>query len=184
MSEAYEAVYADLLRETTRTHGLALYDGIMETPIRAARAWGELTSGYGQDHAELFKTFDADGYDELVMLTDAPFYSLCEHHLLPFHGVAHIGYIAQGRIVGLSKLARLLDVFARRLQVQERLTTQIADAIEEHLHPAGVIVIVQAEHLCMAMRGVQKSGVKTTTSVVRGAMKDKPEARAEAMSLI
>lgn len=179
MHEEFERAYATLIQGTVEP-----YEGVMETPKRAAKAWADLTVGYGRDPAELFKTFDAESYDELVMLTNTPFYSLCEHHLLPFHGVAHIGYIAAGRIVGLSKLARLLDLYARRLQVQERLTREIADAIEDNLKPAGIIVIVQAEHLCMAMRGTMKPGVTTTTSVVRGAMKENPGARAEAMALI
>jgi GTP cyclohydrolase I len=159
-------------------------EGLEETPARAARAWRELTSGYRCDVADLFKTFDADGCQELVAVPDIPFYSLCEHHLLPFHGTAHIGYIPNGRIVGLSKLARVVECFARRLQVQERLTTQIADAMVEHLAPLGVIVLIEAEHLCMAMRGVQKPGAATLTSAVRGVLLDAPEARAEALDLL
>jgi GTP cyclohydrolase IA len=161
-----------------------LRDGTVETPRRAAAAWEEMTSGYDRDPAELFKVFDGNGYDELVLLSNAPFTSLCEHHLLPFIGVAHIGYIAEGKIIGLSKLARLLEVFARRLQVQERLTTQIADAIEEHLAPKGTICIVEAEHLCMRVRGVNKPGITTTTSVIRGAFRDQDASRSEVMSLI
>jgi GTP cyclohydrolase IA len=159
-------------------------DGLVETPVRAANALEELTAGYGVDVAALLKTFDSNGYDEMVAQTAIPFYSLCEHHLLPFHGVAHIAYIPTGRIVGLSKLARLTDAFARRLQVQERLTQEIADALEKHLKAKGVMVIVEAEHLCMAMRGVERPGAITKTSAVRGAMKKKPEARAEAQALL
>jgi GTP cyclohydrolase I len=161
-----------------------LRDGTQDTPRRAAAAYAYLTSGYEVDVPGLFTHFDADGYDELVMVKAIPFYSLCEHHLLPFHGEAHVGYIPQGRIVGLSKLARLVEAYARRLQVQERLTEQIADAIVTHLEAKGVIVVISAEHLCMAMRGVEKAGTRTITSVVRGAMKDDPRARAEAFSLL
>lgn len=161
-----------------------LRDGTEETPRRAARAWRELTSGYGLDPADVFKTFEADDYDELVLLSNVPFHSLCEHHLLPFMGVAHIGYIADGRIIGLSKLARLLDIYARRLQVQERLATQIVDALEEFLTPKGSICVIEAEHLCIACRGVAKAGIVTTTSVVRGVFREKDASRAEVLALI
>ena len=159
-------------------------EGLSETPQRAAKALEELTAGYSVDVAALLKTFDSNGYDEMVAQTAIPFYSLCEHHLLPFHGVVHIAYIPRGRIVGLSKLARLTDAFARRLQVQERLTQEIADALEKHLKAKGVMVVAEAEHLCMAMRGVERPGAITKTSAVRGAMKKKPEARAEALALL
>lgn len=159
-------------------------DGLRETPMRAAKALAELTDGYDTDIGALLKTFDSDGHDEMVAQSGIHFYSLCEHHLLPFHGVVHIAYIPKGRIVGLSKLARLVDAFARRLQVQERLTDEIANALEKHLATKGVMVIVEAEHLCMAMRGVRRPGAITRTSAVRGAMKKKPEARAEAQSLL
>jgi GTP cyclohydrolase I len=159
-------------------------EGLSETPARAAAGLRELTSGYAVDVDQLLKTFDGEGYDEMVVQRGIHFYSLCEHHLLPFFGVAHIAYIPNGRIVGLSKLARLVDAFARRLQVQERMTQQIADALEGQLEATGVMVIVEAEHLCMAMRGVECSDATTLTSAVRGAMKSKPEARAEAMGLL
>lgn len=159
-------------------------EGLHHTPHRAAQAMLELTRGYREDAAELFTTFDADGYDEMVVETGIPFYSLCEHHLLPFHGEAHVGYIPNGRIVGLSKLARLVDIFARRLQVQERLTAEVADALTAGTGAKGTIVVIEAEHLCMTMRGVRKPGARTTTSAVRGALKEKPEARAEALALI
>jgi GTP cyclohydrolase I len=159
-------------------------EGLRDTPARAAAALTELTRGYEVDIAGLFTTFEAEGYDEMVVMRNVPFFSLCEHHLLPFQGTAALAYIPDGRIVGLSKLARLVDAFARRLQVQERLVTQIADALVEHLAPKGVMVIVEAEHLCMAMRGVEVSDVPTNTSAVRGAMKTKPEARAEALALL
>lgn len=160
-------------------------DGLQETPARVARAYAELLSGMDQDPAEvLSKVFDV-GHDELVLVKDIEMWSLCEHHMVPFFGVAHVGYIPRegGRVTGLSKLARLVDVYARRLQVQERLTTQIAEAIVDTLQPRGVIVVIEAEHLCMALRGVRKGGAKTVTSAVRGQLRD-PATRAEAMGLI
>lgn len=160
-------------------------DGLRDTPARVARAYVELFGGLQMDPADvLTTTFDA-GHEELVLVTDIDMVSMCEHHLLPFYGVAHIGYIpnANGRITGLSKLARLVECFARRPQVQERLTTQIADAMVDILDPRGTIVVVEAEHLCMSVRGVRKPGTHTITSAVRGALRD-PATRAEAMSLI
>lgn len=159
-------------------------EGMTETPARCAKAILEMTDGYRADIAGIFKTFDAEKYDELILEKGIPFASLCEHHLLPFTGFAHVGYIANGKIVGLSKLARLVDAYARRFQVQERLTQQIADAIEEHLAPVGVIVVVEATHFCMELRGVRKPGVVTKTSVLRGLLKNDAAARAEAMTLI
>ncbi|MBM7051615.1 MULTISPECIES: GTP cyclohydrolase I FolE [unclassified Rothia (in: high G+C Gram-positive bacteria)] len=160
-------------------------DGLVDTPARVARAYAEMFVGLHQDPAEILgTTFDIE-HSELVLVKDIPFYSTCEHHLVPFHGVAHIGYIpgSGGKVTGLSKLARTVDVFARRPQVQERLTTQVVEALEENLKPLGAIVVVQAEHMCMSMRGVKKPGAKTVTSAVRGALRD-PATRAEAMSLI
>lgn len=160
-------------------------DGLKDTPIRVAKALAENFAGLYQDPKEVLKTtFDA-GHRELVIVRDIEVYSHCEHHLAPFHGVAHIGYIPgeSGRITGLSKLARLVDLFAKRPQVQERLTTQIADSIVEILGAAGVIVIIDCEHLCMSMRGVRKSEARTVTSAVRGILRN-PATRAEAMSLI
>ncbi len=159
-------------------------DGLRETPERVARAYQEMFTGLETDPAEvLAKTFEID-HDEMVLVRDIEVWSTCEHHLLPFTGVAHVAYIpAKGRITGLSKLARLVDAFAKRPQVQERLTTQVADALVEHLHPQGVMVIIECEHLCMTMRGVRKPGSKTVTSAVRGVM-NSPATRAEAMSLI
>ena len=160
-------------------------DGLVSTPDRVARMFAETLSG-SQLRADdvLTTTFDI-GHDELVLVKDIELYSTCEHHMVPFHGVAHVGYIpgADGRITGLSKLARVVDVFARRLQVQERLTTQVADALVRLLDPRGVIVVIEAEHLCMSMRGVRKAGSRTMTSAVRGALRN-PATRAEAMSLI
>ncbi len=160
-------------------------DGLLETPARVAKAYAEVFAGLHQDPAELLSTtFDID-HQELVLVKDIPFYSTCEHHLVPFHGRAHVGYIPgdSGKVTGLSKLARLVDLYARRPQVQERLTTQIAEALEENLQPRGSIVVVEAEHLCMSMRGVKKPGSTTTTSAVRGQLRE-TATRAEAMSLI
>ncbi len=159
-------------------------DGLKETPERVARAYQEMFTGLETDPAEvLSKTFEID-HDEMVLVRDIEVWSTCEHHLLPFTGVAHVAYIpAKGRITGLSKLARLVDAYAKRPQVQERLTTQVADALVEHLSPQGVMVVIECEHLCMTMRGVRKPGAKTVTSAVRGVM-NSPATRAEAMSLI
>ncbi|MCU1631963.1 MAG: cyclohydrolase FolE [Micrococcaceae bacterium] len=160
-------------------------DGLLETPTRVARAYAEMFAGLHQDAAEVLSTsFDLE-HQELVLVKDIPFYSTCEHHLVPFHGTAHIGYIPSedGRVTGLSKLARLVEVYARRPQVQERLTTQIVDAMMEHLKPKGAIVVIECEHMCMSMRGVRKPGAKTVTSAVRGQIRE-TATRAEAMSLI
>lgn len=159
-------------------------DGLLETPERVARAYAEAFAGLHQDAGEvLARRFDVD-HDELVIVRDIALYSSCEHHLLPFHGVAHVAYLPTGgQVTGLSKLARLVDVFARRPQVQERLTGQIADALVEHLTVAGCLVVVEAEHLCMSMRGVRKPGARTITSAVRGTLSS-PATRAEAMALL
>jgi GTP cyclohydrolase I len=161
-------------------------DGLLRTPERVARSYVELFAGLGEnpaDHLEV--TFAAD-HDEMVMVRDIPFASLCEHHLIPFIGRVHVAYIPgdDGRITGLSKLARLVDGFAKRLQVQERMTTEIADAIEEALLPQGVLVVVEAEHLCMSMRGVKKPGTTTVTSAVRGLFRNEASTRAEAMAFV
>ncbi len=160
-------------------------DGLQDTPQRVARMYAETLAGGTMRAEEVLNTMFDIGHDELVLVKDIDVYSTCEHHMVPFHGVAHVGYIpgVDGRITGLSKLARLVDVYARRLQVQERLTTQVADALVRLLDPRGVIVVVEAEHLCMSMRGVRKPGARTTTSAVRGALRN-PATRAEAMSLI
>ena len=161
-------------------------EGLLETPARVVKAWGEWFEGYDIKPAEVLKTFTdgARSVDEIVLVKDIPIYSHCEHHLAPFFGVAHVAYIPSGKIVGLSKLARLVDVFARRLQVQERLTNQIADALTEVVEPTGVGVVVECRHLCMESRGIRRSGTSTVTSAMRGAMMSKPEARAELMSLV
>jgi GTP cyclohydrolase IA len=161
-------------------------DGLRETPRRVARMYEEIFSGLGADPGEhLSVVFEAD-HDEMVMVKDIPVYSVCEHHLVPWFGRAHVAYIPNddGRITGLSKLARLIDGFSKRPQVQERLTTQVADKIESVLAPRGVLVVVEAEHLCMSMRGVRKPGTTTVTSAVRGLMRDSAAARSEAMSFI
>ena len=161
-------------------------EGLQDTPARVARAYLEMFAGLYTDPDEVLgKTFD-ESHDELVLVTDIPMYSTCEHHLVPFHGVAHVGYIpnVQGKVTGLSKLARLVDLYAKRPQVQERLTTQVADAIENKLEPRGVIVVVEAEHLCMAMRGIRKPGARTTTSAVRGQFRSSSTSRSEALALI
>ena len=160
-------------------------EGLRETPARVARAYAEQFAGLRQRPEDVLTTvFDAN-HDEMVIVRDIEVYSTCEHHLTPFHGVAHVGYIpnVKGEITGLSKLARLVDVFARRPQVQERMTAQIADALDELLEPRGVIVVIECEHLCMSMRGVRKPGSRTVTSAVRGQMRD-AATRAEAMSLV
>lgn len=162
-----------------------LRGGLQETPARVAKAWQYWTSGYGMDPAAILKTFDdgADGYDEMVILKDTPFYSQCEHHLAPFFGTATVVYIPNGRVAGLSKLSRLVDIFARRLQVQERLTVQIADALQEHLDPLGVGVLIKARHMCMESRGICKQGHHTVTSALRGVVKTQPATRAEFMAI-
>jgi GTP cyclohydrolase IA len=161
-------------------------DGLRRTPVRVAEMYAELCGGLHEDPSRhLDVRFDAD-HDELILVRAIPFASLCEHHLMPFSGHAHVGYIpgVDGRITGLSKLARLVDGFARRPQVQERLTTLIADALEERLSPRGVVVVLEAEHLCMSMQGVKKPGAITVTSAVRGVLRDDPAARAEAMTIL
>lgn len=160
-------------------------DGLRDTPGRVARSYEEFFVGLRQDPADVLSAVFELGHEEMILVKDIELYSMCEHHLVPFHGVAHVAYIpgTDGRITGLSKIARLVDVFAKRPQVQERLTTQIADALVDELGARGVIVVVEAEHLCMSMRGVRKPGSRTVTSAVRGVMRD-GATRAEAMSLI
>jgi GTP cyclohydrolase I len=161
-------------------------DGLVDTPARVARAYAEQFSGLSQDPEDVLGTvFDAD-HDELILVRDIEVYSTCEHHLVPFFGRAHVAYIPneKGQITGLSKLARLVDVYARRPQVQERMTSQIADALMRVLEPRGALVVIEAEHLCMSMRGVRKPGAKTVTSAVRGSIRDNASTRAEAMSLL
>jgi GTP cyclohydrolase I len=161
-------------------------EGLLETPARVVRAWGEHFAGYLQDPAEyLAKTFEeVDGYDQLVLVSDIELLSHCEHHMVPFVGKAHVAYIPDGRVVGLSKVARVVDVFAKRLQVQEKLTKQISDAIETHLKPQGVAVILQCQHFCMCYRGVKKPGSWTTTSNLHGVFLENAASRMELFTLI
>lgn len=160
-------------------------EGLTETPKRVAKAWKHWTKGYDENPAEILKVFEdgAENCDEMVVVKNIPFFSHCEHHLAPIFGTATISYIPNGKIVGLSKLSRLLDTFARRLQVQERLTNQVADSLMEHLEARGVGVVIQARHLCMESRGISQQGHFTITSALRGVMKEQPETRAEFMSL-
>ena len=160
--------------------------GLRDTPARVARMYEEITSGLHEDPARALDAVFDEGHDEMVMVRDIPLYSLCEHHLTAFHGKAHVAYIPneRGRITGLSKLAQLVEGLARRLQVQERLTAQIADAMVERLEPRGALVVIEAEHLCMSMRGVRKPGAVTVTSAVRGSFRDSMSTRLEAMNLL
>ncbi|GAB3507972.1 GTP cyclohydrolase I FolE [Amycolatopsis cihanbeyliensis] len=161
-------------------------EGLRETPARVARAYQEMFAGLYDDPDRVLDRTFAESHEEMVLVSDIPMYSTCEHHLVPFHGVAHVGYIpnGHGNVTGLSKLARLVDLYAKRPQVQERLTSQIADALDRRLKPRGVIVVVEAEHLCMSMRGIRKPGARTTTSAVRGLLQTSASSRAEALDLI
>ncbi len=161
-------------------------EGLLATPSRVVRMYQEVFAGLEQDPSDLFETTFDEQHEEMVLVRDIPFYSMCEHHLVPFFGVAHVAYIpaTDGRICGLSKLARLVELYAKRPQVQERMTRQIADTLVERLHPQGVIVVLEAEHLCMSMRGVKKPGTHTTTSAVRGVFERRQATRTEALSLI
>lgn len=176
---------ADAVEQTLQAIGEDPYrEGLRETPRRIADLYEELFSGLHEDpRAELEVGFE-EGHQEMVVLKDIPFYSMCEHHFLPFHGVAHVGYVPKGRVVGISKLARVVEILARRPQLQERLTSQIADTIDDALRPEGVAVVVQAEHLCMTMRGIRKPGSKVVTSANRGLLRDNPASRAEFLALI
>lgn len=160
--------------------------GLLDTPARVARAYREVFAGLYTDPDDVLNTTFDEGHQELVVVRDIPMFSTCEHHLVSFHGVAHVGYIPgrTGRVTGLSKLARLVDLYAKRPQVQERLTSQVADAMMRKLDPRGVIVVIEAEHLCMAMRGIRKPGARTTTSAVRGTLQSSAASRAEALDLI
>jgi len=161
-------------------------DGLVETPRRVAEMYVELFNGLDEDPGQHLRTTFEAGHDEMVMVRDIPFTTLCEHHLVPFTGVAHVAYLPgpDGRVTGLSKMARLVEGFARRLQVQERMTTQIVDAMEAELHPRGSMVVIEAEHFCMSMRGVKKAGATTVTSAVRGVFRDDAAYRAEALQYI
>ncbi len=160
-------------------------DGIKETPKRVARMYAELFAGIGKDPGKELTVFHNEDHEEMIMVKDIPFYSICEHHLVPFFGRAHIVYIpTTGKVTGLSKLVRVIEGFAKRPQVQERLTSEIADTLMDRLKPRGVFVVIEAEHLCMSMRGVRKPGALTVTSAVRGLFKDNPATRAEVLALL
>ncbi|MDQ4143905.1 MAG: GTP cyclohydrolase I FolE [Actinomycetota bacterium] len=186
-----EQVDQDVIADAVRTILQAIgedpdRDGLQRTPERVARMYAEIFAGLQEDPLEELRVVFEAGHDEMIMVRDVPLYSMCEHHLVPFIGSAHVAYIpnTKGQITGLSKLARVVEGYARRPQVQERLTTQIADAIEHALEPRGVLVVIEAEHLCMSMRGVQKAGSQTVTSAVRGIFRENDATRAEAMNLI
>lgn len=184
--ELHDAPTKELYRELLRRLGEdPERDGLLKTPERMEKSLSYLTRGYEQSPNELLRgaLFDVD-YDEMVIVRDIEFYSLCEHHMLPFFGKAHVAYIPKGKVIGLSKVARLVDVFARRLQVQERMTRQVADAIVEAIAPQGVAVILEAQHLCMMMRGVEKQGSMTTTSAMLGSFREQAQTRNEFLSLI
>ncbi|HEU5300548.1 MAG TPA: GTP cyclohydrolase I FolE [bacterium] len=160
-------------------------EGLVETPRRVAEAYAELFSGVGEDPAALLTVgFDQEDHHEMVVLRDIPFHSMCEHHLMPFHGVTHVGYIPDGRIAGISKLARLVEVLARRPQVQERLASQVVDHLMDGLRAKGAAVVIEATHLCMTMRGIRKSGSRMVTSATRGLFREDPRTRSEFFSLI
>lgn len=174
VTEILEALGEDPLRE-----------GLLETPQRVARFYAEVFDGLHVDPGDQIDAFFGDEhYQEIVMVKQIPFYSMCEHHLVPFHGQAHVAYMPQGRVTGLSKLARLVEGYAHRPQMQERLTARVADCLNDRLDPLGVMVVIEAEHLCMSMRGIKKPGALTVTSAVRGVMKTNPATRSEAMSLL
>jgi len=159
-------------------------EGLLDTPRRVVAAFAATLGGRDVNIPELLAVGFEEGHDEMVILRDVPFFSMCEHHLMPFHGVAHVGYVPNGRVVGLSKLARLVDAIARRPQLQERLTAQIADMLMKSLHPQGAAVAVEAEHLCMQMRGIKKPGSRMLTSAMRGSFLEQQETRAEFLSLV
>ena len=173
VQEILEAVGEDLQRE-----------GLKETPARVARMYSELLDGMRHDPAEHLNSIFHEGYDEIVLLRDVPFYSVCEHHLMPFIGKAHLAYLPDGKVLGVSKLARLVDAFARQLQVQERLTVQIADFLMENLKPKGVAVVLEASHSCMTIRGIKKPGAMMVTSALRGIFKKDPRSRSEVLTLM
>ncbi|ARB06137.1 GTP cyclohydrolase [Dinoroseobacter phage vB_DshS-R5C] len=175
----------DIIRAMLREIGEDEREGLAETPARVVKAWNTWFGGYGRDPVEVLKVFEdgAEGVDEMVIEVDIPFYTHCEHHMAPFFGLASVAYVPNGKVLGLSKMNRLVDLFARRLQVQERLTNQIADALEENLKPKGVGVLLRARHMCVESRGVQHRGCSTTTSALRGAIKDEPDARMEFLTL-
>ena len=183
--EAIKQILLDIEKECAVDENGELREGLRNTPKRVVESWAELYSGYMQDPKEtLNATFNGEGYDGIVLLKDIEFYSTCEHHMLSFTGKAHVAYIPTERIVGISKLARIVEIYARRLQNQERITTQIADDLEKYLEPMGAAVIIEAKHQCMGCRGVKKSNATMTTSAMRGVFFNRAEARSELMDLI
>jgi GTP cyclohydrolase I len=185
LADMAEQLIKQMLLMIEPTDGNKLREGIEETPRRVVKSWRELYAGYAQDPAKILsKTFAAEGYDEVIICRDIEMYSLCEHHLLPFYGKAHVGYIPGERVVGLSKLARLVDCYSRRLQIQERLTTQIADAIVKYLDPKGVAVTIESKHMCMSCRGINKQSSFMVTNSLRGVFREDAAARAEYLKLI
>lgn len=159
-------------------------EGLMDTPRRVVRSWGELYSGYSENPADVFTCFDSDGCDQIVLLKNIEFYSMCEHHMLPFFGKAHIAYIPDGKVIGVSKLARVLEVYARRLQIQERIGMQVTDALMKYLQPKGAACLLEAQHLCMIARGVGKQHSVMSTSSITGVFKESESSRLELMALI
>ena len=185
IEEAIKEILLEIEKDDAVDINGELREGLKNTPKRVKESWKELYSGYNQDPKEtLNATFNGEGYDGIVLLKDIEFYSTCEHHMLSFTGKAHVAYIPTERIVGISKLARIVEVYSRRLQNQERITTQVADALEEYLKPLGAAIIIEAKHDCMGCRGVKKSNTTMITSAMRGVFFDKAEARSELMDLI
>jgi len=184
ITSAYHYIKDTIFKQRGNSN-FSLPEGMKETPLRLAAMWEELTIGYGQYPEKILskKFKNEEQYDELVLLADIDFFSMCEHHLMPFFGKVHVGYIVKADVVGISKLARLVECFARRLQIQERMTKQIADALQEHLNPIGVGVIIEAQHLCMLARGIKKPNAVMKTSTMLGAMKEEGSARNEFMRL-
>ncbi|MCZ6707789.1 MAG: GTP cyclohydrolase I FolE [Chloroflexi bacterium] len=184
-----DAIDKDRIRAAVRELLLAIgedpdREGLVETPRRIAESYAEIFGGVQQDPNGLLRVGFEEGHDEMVVLRDIPFYSMCEHHLLPFHGIAHVAYVPRGRVVGISKIARLVEVLARRPQLQERLTSQIADSLMEALEPDGTAVAIEAEHLCMTMRGVKKPGSRMVTSAMRGTFQSQVETRQEFLAFV
>lgn len=175
----------EVVKEQLYLIGEDIYrEGLIDTPKRVVKSWQELFSGYGKDPKDLLTVFDADGCDQIVLLKDIEVYSMCEHHMLPFFGKAHVAYIPNGRVIGISKLARLVDLFSRRLQIQERIGEQVTAAIMEYLNPKGAACIIEAQHMCMKMRGVGKQNSVMTTSSMKGVFFTNPSAKEELMQLI
>lgn len=183
--EAQNQQHLELVKQTIKAIGEDTErEGLLGTPRRVVKMWDEIYKGYKQKPEDILTTFDADGYDQIVLLKDIELYSMCEHHMLPFFGKAHVAYIPNGRVIGISKLARLVDIYAKRLQIQERLGEQVTDALMKYLKPKGAACIIEATHMCMRMRGVAKQNSVMTTSSLKGVFLNKPEAKQELMQLI